>query len=109
MTDQSEYTRTDRINEVMFPAFGPGDPALHAAEVVDSQGHIYLWVVEPAARVEAHGNYQSSWDDAEFRDAVYEGMKREFGPESEAPQDETFTIVFDPGRDQAEEWEIEWP
>ena len=102
-----EYIWT-RTNEIALPEFGPVSENYHAALVVDGQDDIYLWVAEPEARVEASGQYDSAWDDAEFKDAVYAVMQEMFrGADSEAPQEETFTLQFDPGRDQAEEWVIE--
>lgn len=106
MAMSSTYEFNERTNEITLTQFGPTSN-LHAAEVVDSQGNIYVWVKEPQERSEAHGQYDVAWDDAEFRNAVYEVVKEHFGPESSAPQDETFTLVFDPSRDNAEEWVIE--
>lgn len=107
MTTTTAYEFDARTNEITFPQFGAVAPGLYAAEVSDSQGNIYVWINEPQERAEAHGQYDVAWDDAEFRNTVYDAMREHFGPESEAPQDETFTLTFDPGRDQADEWVIE--
>lgn len=110
-TLNTEYTY-GRTNEITLPAFGPASESLFAAEVSDSSGNIYLWILEPQDRAEGRGQYGAGalWtgeQEGAFRDAV-EAIVTEifYGPESEAPQDETFTLALDPGRDQMQCYEI---
>jgi hypothetical protein len=106
MAVNSTYEFDGRTNEITLPQFGQTS-SLYAAEVVDSEGNVYAWVKEPQERSDSLGQFGAAWDDAEFRTAVYDVVKEYFGPESEAPQDETFTLVFDPQRDNADELVIE--
>jgi hypothetical protein len=110
----TEYVYS-RTNEIELPAFGPASTSQFAAEISDSNGNIYLWILEPQDRAEGRGQYGAGalWNgekEGAFRDAV-EAVATEmfYGPDSEAPQDEDFILSFDPGSDQMQSYEVQRP
>lgn len=89
------------MEKIILEQFGP-TTRFDAAHIVDDSGRIGAYVAEPEAR-NGEGGMSKDWDEEAFRSAV------EAEVASWEPRDtgEKLWIVFDPGRDQATEVEVE--
>ncbi len=84
--------QTGTVDAITLPAFGKATH-YHAAELVGDDGAIAAVVLEPTARHE----HRADWDETAFRDAIRSTL-RELAYEGS----DSYSIVWDPARDQTE-------
>jgi hypothetical protein len=89
------------VDEITLPEFGP---ATHyeAAEIVSSQGMRAAIFREPQARTERSSGEWSDEQEQAFREAVRE-VAHDLDYQDGSNDNEPYSLVFDPARDQAEE------
>lgn len=90
------------MQKIILEQFGPVTH-LDAAHIIDDNAQIVAYVAEPEARNGEGGMQAKGWDETAFRAAV------EAEVASWEPRDanETLSVQYDPGRDNATSVEVE--